>query len=95
MSIFSGAFGAGFIGQVGQGIEDRGIRQEKYVDNMLGTAKANAGKYAEANALAEQNVLMMNDMQRDFGITEAEYVARAQTRNVEDIYKIAYETRNR
>lgn len=93
MSIFSGAFGAGFIGQVGQGIEDRGIRQEKYVDNMLGTAKANAGKYAEANALAEQNVLMMNDMQRDFGITEAEYVALAQTRNVEDIYKIAYETR--
>ena len=93
MSIFSGAFGAGFIGQIGQGIEDRGIRQEKYVDNMLSTAKANAGKYAEANALAEQNILMMKDMQRDFGITDAEYVALAQTRNVEDIYKVAYETK--
>jgi hypothetical protein len=93
MGIFSGAFGAGFIGQIGQGIEDRGIRQEKYVDNMLDTAKANAGKYAEANALAEQNVLMMKDMQRDFGITEAEYVALAQTRNVDEIYRIAYETK--
>lgn len=93
MSIFGGAFGAGFIGQIGQGIEDRGIRQEKYVDNMLSTAKANAGKYAEANAIAEQNVLMMKDMQRDFGITPEEYVALAQTRNVDEIYKVAYETK--
>ena len=93
MSIFGGAFGAGFIGQIGQGIEDRGIRQEKYVDNMLSTAKANAGKYAEANSIAEQNVLMMKDMQRDFGITPEEYVALAQTRNVDEIYRVAYETK--
>lgn len=95
MGLFSGAFGAGFSKGLGEslaeGIKERRKMQTKYVDNMMDTAKAYAPKYQAAAAEIDASLVQMNNLKRDFNISEAEYVALAQAHpNLDAIYKDIY-----
>ena len=95
MGLFSGAFGAGLSQGLGEGIakgiNERRKMQTKYVDNMMDTAKAYAPKYQAAAAEIDSSLVQMNNLKRDFNITEAEYVALAQAHpNLDAIYKDIY-----
>lgn len=95
MGLFSGAFGAGLSKGLGEGIakgiDERRKMQLKYVDNMMDTAKAYAPKYQAAAAEIDSSLVQMNNLKRDFNITEAEYVALAQAHpNLDAIYKDIY-----
>ena len=95
MGLFSGAFGAGLSKGLGEGIakgiDERRKMQTKYVDNMMDTAKAYAPKYQAAAAEIDSSLVQMNNLKRDFNITEAEYVALAQAHpNLDAIYKDIY-----
>jgi hypothetical protein len=95
MGIFSGAFGAGLSQGLGEsvatGINERRKMQTKYVDNMMDTAKAYAPKYQAAAAEIDASLVQMNNLKRDFNISEAEYVALAQAHpNLDAIYKDIY-----
>ena len=95
MGLFSGAFGAGLSQGLGEGIakgiNERRKMQTKYVDNMMDTAKAYAPKYQAAAAEIDASLVQMNNLKRDFNISEAEYVALAQAHpNLDAIYKDIY-----
>ena len=95
MGLFSGAFGAGLSKGLGEGIakgiDERRKMQLKYVDNMMDTAKAYAPKYQAAAAEIDASLVQMNNLKRDFNISEAEYVALAQAHpNLDAIYKDIY-----
>ena len=95
MGLFSGAFGAGLSQGLGEGIakgiNERRKMQTKYVDNMMDTAKAYAPKYQAAAAEIDSSLVQMNNLKRDFNISEAEYVALAQAHpNLDAIYKDIY-----
>jgi hypothetical protein len=95
MGLFSGAFGAGLSQGLGEsladGIKERRKMQTKYVDNMMDTAKAYAPKYQAAAAEIDASLVQMNNLKRDFNISEAEYVALAQAHpNLDAIYKDIY-----
>lgn len=99
MGLFSGAFGSGLAQGLGtslaEGIKQRTEQQNKYVDNMMTTARSNAGKYKTAAAEVDNSVLQMNNLKRDFDISEAEYIALAQAYpNLDDIYKEIYVTKD-
>ena len=99
MGLFSGAFGSGLAQGLGtslaEGIKQRTEQQNKYVDNMMTTARSNAGKYKTAAADVDNSVLQMNNLKRDFDISEAEYIALAQAYpNLDDIYKEIYVTKD-
>ena len=99
MGLFSGAFGSGLAQGLGtslaEGIKQRTEQQNKYVDNMMTTARSNASKYKTAAAEVDNSVLQMNNLKRDFDISEAEYIALAQAYpNLDDIYKEIYVTKD-
>jgi len=64
MGLFSGAFGSGLAQGLGtslaEGIKQRTEQQNKYVDNMMTTARSNAGKYKTAAADVDNSVLQMH-----------------------------------
>lgn len=99
MGLFSGAFGSGLAQGLGtslaEGIKQRTEQQNKYVDNMMTTARSNASKYKTAAAEVDNSILQMNNLKRDFDISEAEYIALAQAYpNLDDIYKEIYVTKD-
>ena len=96
---FKGAFAAGFTKSVGsgikQGFEDRSLQHDKYLDNMIGSAKALAPKYAASKAAAENGVVQMDNLVRDFGLTKSEVVALAQTGDFSTTYETLYQERDK
>ena len=66
MGLFSGAFGSGLAQGLGtslaEGIKQRTEQQNKYVDNMMTTARSNASKYKTAAAEVDNSVLQMNNL---------------------------------
>jgi hypothetical protein len=87
----SGAFGAGFVQGFGQSMqknaEKRFEKQERYVDNMMENARRFAPKYAEDTATANATIDMMNEFQTRYSVSNEEFIALAQTYDVNKVYE--------
>ena len=89
-----GAFRAGLMRNLGQGlvegVREREASREKYLDLAIDNARRLAPAYAQSEAEISQMEDMMEQMGNDFGITPEEFIGLAQNYNVNDIYKNVY-----
>lgn len=92
-SAFAAGFSKGFGTELSEGIKERRKEQNKYVDNMMDTAKAWQPKFLKANADVEADLELMKVMNTEFNISEAEFVALAQNYDMNDIYSKSVEAR--
>ncbi len=92
-SAFAAGFSKGFGTELSEGIKERRQEQNKYVDNMMDTAKAWQPKFLKANADADADLDLMKVMNTEFNISEAEFVALAQNYDMADIYSKSVEAR--
>ena len=92
-SAFAAGFSKGFGTELSEGIKERRQEQNKYVDNMMDTAKAWQPKFLKANAAVEADLELMKVMNTEFNISEAEFVALAQNYDMNDIYSKSVEAR--
>lgn len=87
----SGAFGAGFAQGFGQslkeGADKRFAEQQRYIDNMMDNARRLAPKYAQDKATADAQVELMYQMENEFGISNKEFIALAQTYDINKVYE--------
>jgi hypothetical protein len=92
-SAFAAGFSKGFGTELSEGIKERRKEQNKYVDNMMDTAKAWQPKFLKANADVDADLELMKVMNTEFNISEAEFVALAQNYDMNDIYTKSVEAR--
>jgi len=92
-SAFAAGFSKGFGTELSEGIKERRKDQNKYIDNMMDTAKAWQPKFLKANASVDADLDLMKVMNTEFDISEAEFVALAQNYNMSDIYAKSVEAR--
>lgn len=92
-SAFAAGFSKGFGTELSEGIKQRRQEQNKYVDNMMDTAKAWQPKFLKANADVDADLDLMKVMNTEFNISEAEFVALAQNYDMADIYSKSVEAR--
>lgn len=92
-SAFAAGFSKGFGTELSEGIKERRQEQNKYVDNMMDTAKAWQPKFLKANADVDADLELMKVMNTEFNISEAEFVALAQNYDMKDIYSKSIEAR--
>ena len=92
-SAFAAGFSKGFGTELSEGIKERRQEQNKYVDNMMDTAKAWQPKFLKANADVDADLELMKVMNTEFNISEAEFVALAQNYDMKDIYSKSVEAR--
>ena len=92
-SAFAAGFSKGFGTELSEGIKERRKEQNKYVDNMMDTAKAWQPKFMKANADVDADLELMKVMNTEFNISEAEFVALAQNYDMKDIYSKSIEAR--
>ena len=92
-SAFAAGFSKGFGTELSEGIKERRKEQNKYVDNMMDTAKAWQPKFLKANADVDADLELMKVMNTEFNISEAEFVALAQNYDMKDIYSKSVEAR--
>ena len=92
-SAFAAGFSKGFGTELSEGIKERRQEQNKYVDNMMDTAKAWQPKFLKANADVDADLDLMKVMNTEFNISEAEFVALAQNYDMADIYSKSVEAR--
>lgn len=92
-SAFAAGFSKGFGTELSEGIKERRKEQNKYVDNMMDTAKAWQPKFLKANADVDADLELMKVMNTEFNISEAEFVALAQNYDMNDIYSKSVEAR--
>jgi len=92
-SAFAAGFSKGFGTELSEGIKERRKEQNKYVDNMMDTAKAWQPKFLKANADVDADLELMKVMNTEFNISEAEFVALAQNYDMNDIYSKSIEAR--
>ena len=92
-SAFAAGFSKGFGTELSEGIKERRKEQNKYVDNMMDTAKAWQPKFLQANADVDADLELMKVMNTEFNISEAEFVALAQNYDMKDIYSKSVEAR--
>lgn len=92
-SAFAAGFSKGFGTELSEGIKERRQEQNKYVDNMMDTAKAWQPKFLKANADVDSDLELMKVMNTEFNISEAEFVALAQNYDMKDIYSKSVEAR--
>ena len=92
-SAFAAGFSKGFGTELSEGIKERRQEQNKYVDNMMNTAKAWQPEFMKANADVDADLELMKVMNTEFNISEAEFVALAQNYDMKDIYSKSIEAR--
>jgi len=92
-SAFAAGFSKGFGTELSEGIKERRQEQNKYVDNMMNTAKAWQPEFMKANAAVDADLELMKVMNTEFNISEAEFVALAQNYDMKDIYSKSIEAR--
>lgn len=93
--MFKGAALSGFVSGFGEefarGIEERKSRFDKYEDEQIATAKAKEPYLAKDRASADSAILMMNNLKRDFGLSNEDFIGLAQSNtDIESVYKSIY-----
>lgn len=93
--MFKGAALSGFVSGFGdefaKGISQRQERFDKYEDQQIATAKAKEPYLAKDRASADSAILMMNNLKRDFGLSNEDFIGLAQSNtDIESVYKSIY-----
>ena len=93
--MFKGAALSGFVSGFGdefaKGISERQERFDKYEDEQIATAKAKEPYLAKDRASADSAILMMNNLKRDFGLSNEDFIGLAQSNtDIESVYKSIY-----
>jgi hypothetical protein len=93
--MFKGAALSGFVSGFGdefaKGISERQERFDKYEDQQIATAKAKEPYLAKDRASADSAILMMNNLKRDFGLSNEDFIGLAQSNtDIESVYKSIY-----
>jgi hypothetical protein len=93
--MFKGAALSGFVSGFGdefaKGISERQERFDKYSDEQIATAKAKEPYLAKDRASADSAILMMNNLKRDFGLSNEDFIGLAQSNtDIESVYKSIY-----
>lgn len=84
-------FVSGFGEEFARGIEERRSRFDKYEDEQIATAKAKEPYLAKDRASADSAILMMNNLKRDFGLSNEDFIGLAQSNtDIESVYKSIY-----
>lgn len=84
-------FVSGFGEEFARGIEERKSRFDKYEDEQIATAKAKEPYLAKDRASADSAILMMNNLKRDFGLSNEDFIGLAQSNtDIESVYKSIY-----
>ena len=84
-------FVSGFGEEFAKGIEERRSRFDKYEDEQIATAKAKEPYLAKDRASADSAILMMNNLKRDFGLSNEDFIGLAQSNtDIESVYKSIY-----
>ena len=93
--MFKGAALSGFVSGFGdefaKGISERQDRFDKYEDEQIATAKAKEPYLAKDRASADSAILMMNNLKRDFGLSNEDFIGLTQSNtDIESVYKSIY-----
>ena len=83
----------GFTDTFAEGIKERQERMEELLDNGFDTAKRIAPSYMKTQGQFKQIKEIQAAMQRDFGLTDDEFVALVDATDVTSLYKDVYETK--
>jgi hypothetical protein len=84
-------FVSGFGEEFAKGISERQERFDKYEDQQIATAKAKEPYLAKDRASADSAILMMNNLKRDFGLSNEDFIGLAQSNtDIESVYKSIY-----
>ena len=84
-------FVSGFGEEFAKGISQRQERFDKYEDEQIATAKAKEPYLAKDRASADSAILMMNNLKRDFGLSNEDFIGLAQSNtDIESVYKSIY-----
>ena len=84
-------FVSGFGEEFAKGISERQERFDKYEDEQIATAKAKEPYLAKDRASADSAILMMNNLKRDFGLSNEDFIGLAQSNtDIESVYKSIY-----
>ena len=83
----------GFTDTFAEGIRDRQERMEELLDNGFDTAKRIAPSYMKTQGQFKQIKEIQAAMQRDFNLTDDEFVALVDATDVTNLYKDVYETK--
>lgn len=83
----------GFTDTLNKGIEDRTKRMDTLIDNGLDAAKRAAPDYAKANAQYKAVKEVQRNMQRDFGLTDDEFVALVDATDITALAENIYATK--
>ena len=84
-------FVSGFGEEFARGIEERKSRFDKYEDEQIATAKAKEPYLAKDRASADSAILMMNNLKRDFGLSNEDFIGLAQSNtDIDSVYKSIY-----
>jgi hypothetical protein len=85
-----GAFQAGlvkgFATSLQEGIKERQERMDKLIDNQMDAVRRSAPKLAKSMAEATNAKNIMREMKAEFGVTDEEFVALAQTYDINAVY---------
>jgi hypothetical protein len=85
----------GFTDTFAAGIERRQDRMEDLLDNGFDAAKRIAPSYMKTQGQFKQIKEIQTAMQRDFGLTDAEFVALVDATDVTSLYKDVYDTKRK
>lgn len=88
---FASGFLQGFDKSITEGIEERKKRMEELIDQSISTAKRVAPAYAKTKAELTTISRIGDDLKRDFGLKDEEFVALAQSTDVKELYKTVYQ----
>lgn len=84
-------FVSGFGDEFAKGISERQERFDKYEDQQIATAKAKEPYLAKDRASADSAILMMNNLKRDFGLSNEDFIGLAQSNtDIDSVYKSIY-----
>lgn len=86
----SGAFGAGFVSgfadSLEKGIDERKARMNTLIDNQMDAVRRTAPKVAKSMAESKNAQIIMEEMKAEFGVSDAEFIALAQSYDINAVY---------
>ena len=83
----------GFTETFAEGVQRRQDRMDELLDNSFDAAKRIAPSYMKTQGQFNQIKQIQTAMQRDFGLSDDEFVALVDATDVTDLYKNVYETK--
>jgi len=83
---FSAGLVKGFAESMEKSIDERKARMNQLIDNQMDTVRRTAPKIAKSMAEAKNAQMIMGEMKAQFGVTDEEFIALAQSYDINQVY---------